>query len=81
VTTTYTNEGFCKHYIEDRGFGFFAVTSHPGERDVFFHISDLERSGIKQIKVGDRVRFGVISDERSGRNKAIDIQFADDVRA
>jgi CspA family cold shock protein len=71
---SYTHEGFCKHYTEDRGFGFFAITSHPGERDCFFHVSDLERSGIKQIKVGDKVTFNVVADEKSRRNKATDIR-------
>jgi cold shock protein len=73
-------EGYCKHYIIDRGFGFFQVTSHPNHRDIFFHATELEKAGIKQINVGDRVRFNVQPDERSGRHKATDIQFAD-VRA
>jgi cold shock CspA family protein len=70
-------EGFCKHYISDRGFGFFRVTSHPHSRDVFFHATELLTAGIKQIEVGDRVFFNVEPDERSGRSKATDIKFAD----
>jgi cold shock CspA family protein len=67
-------EGFCKHYLEQRGFGFFQVTSHPNSRDVFFHVRELEKVGIKKIEVGDRVRFNVIPDERSGRLKATDVE-------
>jgi cold shock CspA family protein len=77
VTTTYTHEGYCKHYIEDRGFGFFSITSHPNHRDCFFHIKDLEKVGIKQIKVGDRVRFSIVDDEKRGRQKAIDVQLVE----
>jgi cold shock protein len=71
---TYTHEGYCRNYLVDRGFGFFSITSHPGERDCFFHISDLERSGIKKIEVGDKVTFNVVQDEKSRRTKAVDIQ-------
>jgi cold shock CspA family protein len=75
VTREY--EGICKHYLDSRGFGFFAVTSHPNSRDVFFHIRELEKVGIKKIDIGDRVRFNVEADERSGRSKATDIEILD----
>jgi cold shock protein len=80
LDVTHTHEGFCKFLNVSKGFGFLAVTnSNQVERDVFCHISDLQRNGIKKLRENDAVRFNVVPDERSGRNRAVDIRFADDV--
>jgi CspA family cold shock protein len=71
---THTHEGFVKTWKADRGFGFCAVESPKGQRDVFLHISDANRCGIQNIAEGDKVRFNVVPDEKSGRSKATDIQ-------
>jgi cold shock protein len=77
----WTHEGYCKFFNVAKGFGFLAVTnSNQVERDVFVHVTALEAAGIRELQEGDRVVFNVVTDERSGKYKAVDIQFADDVR-
>ena len=46
--------GKVKWYDADKGFGFIAVDD--GGKDVFVHIKALERSGIKALESGQRVR-------------------------
>ena len=79
--STRTHQGYVQTYLSDRGFGFAKLTSHENALDVFFHISELERAGIKEVAVGDRLAFNIVQDAKSGRCKAADICFADDVRA
>jgi CspA family cold shock protein len=59
---------------EDRGFGFITVESPTGERDVFLHISEANRAGIRDIEENDRLMFNVSYDAKSGRSKAVDIE-------
>jgi cold shock CspA family protein len=80
VNWTHEYEGYLKTWKPERYFGFLAVTSHQGDkdvniRDVFVHGNDLERStGIQNISEGLKVRFNVVADEKSRRNKATDIE-------
>jgi CspA family cold shock protein len=76
---TRTHQGYVKTYLVERGFGFCKITSPENALDVFFHISELERAGIKQVAVGDRLAFNIVQDAKSGRYKAADICFADDM--
>lgn len=47
-------EGTVKFFSAEKGFGFVAVDE--GGKDVFVHIKALERSGIKSLETGQRVR-------------------------
>jgi cold shock CspA family protein len=69
-----THGDYVKTWKPDRGFGFCKVTNLQNELDVFFHISDLQKSGIKQVAEGDRLAFNVVQDEKSRRYKAADIK-------
>ena len=42
------------------GFGF--IQSQGGEKDVFVHISAVERAGMSDLKEGQRVRFEVVNE-------------------
>jgi cold shock protein len=72
--TTKTHEGYVKTWKEDRFFGFFTITNPPGGGDCFFHGSELERAGIQNIAEGDKARFNLQHDAKSGRSKACDIE-------
>lgn len=58
--------GTVKFFNEAKGFGFIAPQG--GDKDVFVHVSALERAGIRTLKEGDKVSF-VLEDDRRGRGK------------
>lgn len=52
---TETVEGTVKFFSAEKGFGF--VQTDEGGKDVFVHIKALERSGLKNLESGQRVRI------------------------
>lgn len=58
--------GTVKFFNTAKGFGF--VQPEDGSKDVFIHISALERAGINGIYEGDKITF-VLEDDRKGRGK------------
>jgi CspA family cold shock protein len=61
--TSVEETGTVKWFNVDKGFGFIARDS--GGKDVFVHISALERSGLTALNEGERVTFDVV-DGRKG---------------
>ena len=59
--------GTVKWFNAQKGFGF--IQPEDGSKDVFVHISALERAGIAQLNEGQRVNFEVKSG-RDGRASA-----------
>ena len=53
-----------KWFNADKGFGF--VACDDGGKDVFLHVSVLQRSGVTQLAEGQRVSMGVV-DTPKGR--------------
>jgi cold shock protein len=58
--------GTVKFFNAAKGFGF--VQPEDGSKDVFLHVSALERAGINGIYEGDKISF-VLEDDRKGRGK------------
>ena len=50
--------GTVKWFNIEKGFGF--ITRDSGGKDVFVHISALERSGLTALNEGDRVTFDIV---------------------
>ncbi|MBK4215706.1 cold-shock protein [Paracoccus caeni] len=65
--------GTVKWFNATKGFGFIAPES--GSKDVFLHVSALDRAGIQQISDGQAVSFEV-ERGRDGRESAINLAFA-----
>jgi len=64
--------GTIKFFNHSRGFGFIAP--EDGSKDVFVHVTALERSGIGQVNEGDTVSFEVEDDPRGRGKQATNIQ-------
>jgi CspA family cold shock protein len=58
--------GTVKFFNTAKGFGF--VQPEDGSKDVFIHVTALERAGINGIQEGDKITF-VLEDDRKGRGK------------
>ena len=66
--------GTVKWFNPTKGFGF--IEPEDGGKDVFLHISALERAGINSVADGQRISFDV-QPGRDGRTSAEDIKLVD----
>ena len=64
--------GTVKFFNTVKGFGF--IQPDGGSKDVFVHISAVERSGLGTLSEGQRVSFDVV--EERGKNAAANLQSA-----
>jgi CspA family cold shock protein len=62
------NTGTVKWFNEQKGYGF--VQPDNGSKDVFVHISAVERAGLRTLKEGQKVSFEIVTDKRTGKNSA-----------
>jgi CspA family cold shock protein len=66
--------GTVKFFNVTKGFGF--ITPEGGAKDVFVHITALERSGIRALNEGQKVSFETENDKRGRGPQAINLQLA-----
>jgi len=66
--------GTVKFFNHTKGFGFIAP--EDGSKDVFVHISTLERAGLPPLNEGDQVSFEIEDDPRGRGKQAANIQMA-----
>jgi len=66
--------GTIKFFNHSRGFGF--ISPEEGDKDVFVHITALERSGLPALDDGTKVTFEVEDDPRGRGKQAVNIQLA-----
>ena len=65
--------GTVKWFNTTKGFGF--IQPEGGSKDVFVHISAMERAGIRQLNDGQAVTYD-IERSRDGRESAINLALA-----
>ncbi len=68
------NTGTVKFFSDQKGYGF--IEPDDGEKDVFVHISALERAGISGLRDGQKVKFETEIDSRSGKTAVSTIELA-----
>lgn len=68
--------GTLKFFNNDRGFGF--ITPESGGKDVFVHISAIERSGLHQIPEGTKLSFETEDDRRGRGPQAVNLQIVEE---
>ena len=62
------NTGTVKWFNSQKGFGF--IQPDDGGKDVFVHISAIERAGLNGLTEGQKVSFEVVADRRTGKSAA-----------
>ena len=64
--------GTVKWYNDQKGYGF--RPSPNGGKDVFVHVSALDKAGLRGLREGQKVSFELVTDPRSGRQSAGNLQ-------
>jgi CspA family cold shock protein len=62
------SKGTVKWFNSMKGFGF--IQPDDGGKDVFVHISAVERAGMSDLREGQKVTFDVVPDRKSGKSSA-----------
>ena len=57
--------GTVKFFNTQKGFGFIQPTD--GSKDVFVHISAVERAGMRTLVEGQKLSYEVVVDRRTGK--------------
>ncbi|MFZ1104335.1 MAG: cold-shock protein [Hyphomicrobiaceae bacterium] len=68
-------KGTVKFFNQTKGFGF--ITPDDGGKDVFVHITAVERSDVGSLSENMRVSFETEADKRGKGPKAVNLQTAD----
>jgi cold shock protein len=66
--------GTVKFFNSQKGFGF--IQPDGGGKDVFVHISAVERAGMNHLNEGQKVSFDVVADRKTGKASAENLRAA-----
>ena len=66
--------GTVKWFNAQKGFGF--IQPESGGQDVFVHISAVERAGMSNLNEGQKVKFEIVADKRTGKSSAGNLSVA-----
>ncbi|WP_298959436.1 cold-shock protein [uncultured Methylobacterium sp.] len=66
--------GTVKWFNDQKGYGF--IQPDNGGKDVFVHISAVERAGLRGLVEGQKVSYEMQTDKRSGKVSAGNLQAA-----
>ncbi len=66
--------GTVKWFNSTKGFGF--VQPDDGGKDVFVHVSAVERSDLGSLNEGQKISFELERDRKTGRESAVNLRGA-----
>ena len=64
--------GQVKFFNRDKGFGF--ISPDDGGRDIFVHVSTVQKAGIPWLEDGMRLSFDIQDDTRGRGPQAVSLQ-------
>jgi cold shock protein len=67
-------QGTVKWFNDQKGFGF--IQPDDGSKDVFVHISAVERAGMRSLSEGQKVSYEIVADRRTGKSSADNLKAA-----
>ena len=62
------NKGTVKWFNSSKGFGF--IQPDDGSKDVFVHISAVERAGMSNLGEGQKLSYEIVRDQKTGKSAA-----------
>jgi CspA family cold shock protein len=65
-------KGTVKWFNGQKGYGF--IQPEDGSKDVFVHISAVERAGMNGLNEGQKLSFEVVTDRKTGKSSAGNLQ-------
>jgi cold shock protein len=60
--------GTVKWFNGQKGYGF--IQPEDGSKDIFVHISAVERAGLRALSEGQKVSYEVVADRKTGKSSA-----------
>jgi CspA family cold shock protein len=63
-------EGIVKWFNPTKGYGF--VAPDEGGKDIFVHISAVQKAGMRTLTQGEKIRFEIEA-QKDGRQAAVNI--------
>ncbi|MCC8940638.1 Cold shock protein CspA [Bradyrhizobium ivorense] len=67
--------GTVKWFNGQKGYGF--IQPNDGGKDVFVHISAVERAGFGGLAEGQRVNYEIRTDRKSGKDSADNLSLSE----
>ena len=64
--------GTVKFFNQTKGYGF--ISPDDGGKDVFVHVTAVQRSGIPELVEGTKVSFEIQPDKRGRGPQAVELQ-------
>ena len=64
--------GTVKWFNGEKGYGF--IQPDAGGKDVFVHISAVEKAGLRGLNEGQKISYNETPDKRSGKSSATDLK-------
>jgi cold shock protein len=65
-------QGTVKWFNSQKGYGF--IQPNDGGKDVFVHISAVERAGMNSLNEGQKVSFDLVADRKTGKSSAANLR-------
>ena len=68
------NNGTVKWFNAQKGYGF--IQPEGGGKDVFVHISAVERAGMTGLTEGQKISYEVVANRKTGKSSAENLKTA-----
>jgi CspA family cold shock protein len=66
--------GTVKWFNPQKGYGF--IQPADGGKDIFVHISAVQRAGLNDLREGEKVSYELATDRRTGKQSADELKLA-----
>jgi CspA family cold shock protein len=68
------NTGTVKWFNDQKGYGF--IQPDNGGKDVFVHVTAVERAGMRGLVEGQKISYEIETDRRTGKQSAGNLKAA-----
>lgn len=73
TTEATRHTGEVKFFSEAKNYGFI-IPDSKSEKEIFIHISSVERAGLQTLVAGERISYEVVEDYKTKKLKADNIK-------